>query len=423
MTTLLAAGCVPNLHPGPVPAELASDSARVVTVPATPGDSFVIHASVSAGSVHDRPGTEGLAALVAHTFAHDLSVEVAALDGSLVVDAGRDTVEITLECPVPRADPCLSAWARAWSSPLDKDQWEAARARAHDALHALVQDPIWRGQELLDALIFEGHRYAHPSLGRAGVLPVLPVDQGVRFRQSHWVRRSVVVGVAGSWSEPHVARVAASLAALPARIPPAPTRFSAQSRTGRELVVVSGSGDTWIHLGHAVPPDATAEERFYLALGASVLSEWSAGMHVTDGWDRQHPSLELEVMPGDATAVDATAHALAALERLHGGIQPGELSRLRVAMGRLLDQIEQTPAEGARSAALHQLTSRPSVSDRRAWLEAATPEAVNQVLAEHVRPGDVKIVVGSATVEPFESAVETLGITHLWESSTTAWLR
>lgn len=423
LTALLASACVPHIDRGPVAAELAAAPARVVTLSPEPAGSLHLVTWMRAGSVFDPPGQEGLAAMVAYAAAGpSLQERANALGASLTVAVERDAVGFFLSCPHTRAGACLDLWATLLSPEATDTAWTGARHLAEARLRRLRVGSARRGDALLDALVFEGHRYGHAPTGRFGALPALHPSDGARFRAAHWVRQSSVTGLAGSWRAEDRATVEEHLAALPGQLPVRPTAFGPRHRAGRELLVVPEAEQAWIHLGHALPSRTGARERFLLGLGLSVLAERVPSLEVSEGVEREQPRWAVQIGPLPQVNPQGLGSTLQALDALVAdGVTPGELARLRASSRRILAAAQADPAAAILDTARRELLERPPLHDVQRWLGEATPEEIHAVLAAQIRPDAVKMVVSGPGAEELALEGATLGIDSVWQLPAERW--
>jgi len=255
--------CGPKIDVGPIPVETWAEPVPVVPSSEPDTDRIWLAALVRAGTGFDPIGREGLAWRVAHAVAGD------------VLDLRVDTrgIRLSLVCPRVEAPRCIERFAGALTDPaLDAETWTAlgeramARATAVDAL------------DVLEAVLFEGHRTGHPPPGHPGVLPTLTVDEGRAFHDAHYRRATMVAGVAGPDAAAWADKLRVALEAVPGG-PPADDAWMRPPTlaTRRLLVLEAASPDAApVAFGQvlALPPDSPdlpALRRAVAALDGAVL--------------------------------------------------------------------------------------------------------------------------------------------------------
>lgn len=250
MTVLaLLIGCPPKIDPGPIHAEAVRAEVRLVERPDVAAPVVYLQAMIAAGSAYDRPGEEGLAALTASALVAAGAGERAAtaVDDALypvgasfqqVID--REWVSIRLACPKAYGALCVELFTDALTRPKF-ELADVVRLR-DEAVYAvtdgLLSDEEDLAREVLEGWLYEGHPYGHPVAGRAGVLPTFDSADAQRFFTDHYVRESVVVGIAGGYDEALRADLARRLEAVPARAAPELVLMAPPSFTGRHLLAV-----------------------------------------------------------------------------------------------------------------------------------------------------------------------------------------
>ena len=289
-----ALGCwKPN--PGPVPAELASAPVRVVARPVQ-GPVTWITIAIRAGSAHDPVGKEGLAALTARMLreggAGDRTPEAVdrllyRLGTDVDVVVGKELVTLRAKVLTEDLAPIASLLADMFTRPMWDDAARVRVSEEHaDALaKGILADDEATGLEVLDNLLYAGHPYGHPTTGRGGVVPMLTTDDVRSFFETHYLRSTVVLGVAGSavaedgnWvadapAGADLRSLHASLSTLPDDLYDAPTPKRVPAVEGRSLVVVEKPTEsTGVHFGHPTGlhrghPDWPAMLLAFTALG------------------------------------------------------------------------------------------------------------------------------------------------------------
>ena len=122
-----------------------------------------------------------------------------------------------------------------------------------------------------DLALFEGHPYAHPVQGRHGVVSTLDEGDVRAFYDAHFVRRSVVLGIAGAASDQQVERFVEAAYGLGDGLPPDSARLAPVPVSGRSLWVVETDSDVvGYRFGHLldVPRSHQDYPALYLAMTA-----------------------------------------------------------------------------------------------------------------------------------------------------------
>lgn len=291
---LLVVGCWSG-RPGPVPVDVAAAPVRIVAQPVQ-GPVTWITVAVRAGSAHDPVGKEGLSALTARLLREGGAGErtpeavdrlLYRLGTDIDVVVGKELVTYRVKVLTEDLPLVTSLVADMFTAPaLDADTHGRLVEELTDELtKGILQDDEATGLEVFDTLLYSGHPYGHPVAGRAGVVGTLTVDDVRSFLATHYLRSTVVLGVAGSAVEPAGGWVSdspaaadldglhAALSTLPDTIydPPTPKRVPAVE--GRSLLVVEKSTEsTGIHFGHPTElhrghPDWPAVLLAFTALG------------------------------------------------------------------------------------------------------------------------------------------------------------
>ncbi len=295
-------------QPGPVPVDIAAAPVRLVAQ-TNAGPVTYLEVAVRAGSAHDPVGKEGLAALTAEMLreggAADRTPEAVdkllyRLGTDIEVVVGKELV--TFRTRALNEDVALlgSLVADMFRAPaLDAETFARLKDEAKNELEkGLLQNDEATGLEVLDNLLYAGHPYGHPVVGRAGVIDTLTLDDVRTFLASNYLRSTVTVGIVSKAVAPSdtmwrvvsgdervglfsadeaaaadLATMVDALSGLPAGIydPPTPKRVPAV--TGRSLLVVEKSTEsTGVHFGHPTDlhrghPDWPAMLLAFTALG------------------------------------------------------------------------------------------------------------------------------------------------------------
>jgi zinc protease len=249
------------------------------------------------GSSADPAGKEGLASLAA----------------AMITDAGSKAMTLS---DINRA---LYPMAGLWTSQADKDlttitgsihrdNWQQFfdivlpsllepgfreddfQRLKDEHLNALKQDlrnnnEEELGKERLQANLFPGTPYAHPSLGTVAGIQAITLDDVKKFIAAHYTRGNLVAGISGDYPDAMLARLQTELASLPAgdavtqgkkSLPP----IAARTPHGREVEIIQkDTRATAISLGFPIP--ITREHPDFAAL--NVARAWLGEHRASSG--------------------------------------------------------------------------------------------------------------------------------------------
>ncbi len=445
------AGCLHATPPGPSPAELAGQVRAPVILPVAGASTVAVQLTVRAGSAHDPTGQEGLAWLTARMLAEagtgeldgdDVSDRLYALGSSLEWIVDKELVTFRARCLAEDAAEVVALVSGVVTAPV----WstEALPRLIDEATNelevGLVSSDEALGDAVLDLWLNEGHPYGHPDQGRTGVLGLLTVDDVQRFHREHYVRQATFAGLAGA-TEPALAEALSSaLASLP-DTPSAPaTPKPRPVPAGRELVVIEkATAGTGLHFGHPLAVDRGHSDFPALRVAMTAFGEHresygrlyqalreTRGLNYGDyayvehyrqvGWSRtqelgtvrEQGQFSVWIRPTSAAnGPFALKMAVAMTEELvDSGLSDQELEdfRSRVALGTPLKA--RTPARRLGFAldalALGDPDLLLTLPEAVAALDAP---AVDEALARHLTPENLRIVVVTGDAQAFVDAV------------------
>jgi len=271
--------------------QLATFAAKPVEGPAVPWIAqksllprLEVKLLFAAGSAMDPAGKEGLAALTARMISDagssDLRIDEirkALFPVAASFDSGVDR-EMTVFTGVVHKD----AWATFADVALPQLVAPGFREedfrRIKDAQkNALVQslrnsNDEELGKEQLQARIFAGTPYGHPSLGTVAGLDAITLDDVKEFAKKAFTQAALTVGVAGDVPDAFAARIKADVAKLPAGPAlPAPAGVVGKKPSGIDVdIVKKETRSTGISFGF--PIDVTRASADFAAL--SVARAW-----------------------------------------------------------------------------------------------------------------------------------------------------
>ncbi|HXS80254.1 MAG TPA: insulinase family protein, partial [Gammaproteobacteria bacterium] len=121
------------------------------------------------------------------------------------------------------------------------------------------------GKAALNAFVFRGTSYAHPTEGTVAGLKAITLDDVRAFYRQHYTRANALLGVGGGFEQSVVDRLQAALRQLPAGERTAPPAISPPAIEGRSVVFVDKpNADASISFGF--PLDVRRGERDFYAL-------------------------------------------------------------------------------------------------------------------------------------------------------------
>ena len=451
-------------NPGPVPVEEAQEPVRVLAVQ-SPGPASWLEVSVRAGAAHDSPGREGLAWLTARMLREggtasrspeevDAVLESMGASLSVMVDYELCSFRLkALEEDLPAASALLG---ELFSRPA----WDAAafsrlKVQASEALgRGILASDERLGATVFNIWMFQGHPYGHPLQGRAGVVPVLSLEDVRNFYADRYVRPAAVLGAAGPMAGPagsldsaHPGTAAVHglqkqlTEAFAARLYKAPTPKKFPEPKGRELLVVEKETDaagihfgfpTELHRGH---PDWPAMLVATTALGAHRQSfgrlykalRGARGLNYGDyayiesyrqaggsrsqetGTGRLQNPFYVWLRPVSAANGPFALRAAVAMveDFAANGLADEEFQTVRTYLSRQVALWAKNPGRRLGWKTEAALMGWPDpVSSLPGRIQSLSLEDVNQAIARHVRPEALKALVVTRAGEEFSAAVE-----------------
>jgi zinc protease len=402
-------------------------------------------ALIAAGSARDAVGFEGLAHLTARGLAEAGAADRTSQEvrdalfptgNALQVLVDREWVSIRLRCHRDHQAICAEIFADALTAPrFDPTDLIRLRDEAiYDVSEGLLSDEEALGQEVMDAMLFEGHPYGHPVKGRTGTLPLIDAERVAAFYKAQYVRQSVWLGLAGSYSDETRATLVERLDALPAERAPELVLQKPIAVDGRSLQIVStNTSVTGFHIAHPLPvtrshPDWVALSVAMTAMGAhrqsfgrlfQILRE-ERGLNYGDyaysepfiqrrgsslpeqGVLRRQPFFYVWIRP---TSIDngpfALKLAVSEVERLVAdGLEADELDDVREYLRGYMPLLAQDPGRQLAYAMDAAATDTPNpITAIPLALETLTLDEINDALTRHIHPADVRIVAVTGDAE------------------------
>jgi len=442
---VLATACAPRRDPGAIPAEVVKEPVRLMALPDPESPNLYLQAIVGAGSAHDATGQEGLGHLTAQALveagagdrsANDVRDALYPTGNGLQVVVDKEWVSLRLRCHVDHTDLCIELFADVLTAPrFDEADVIRLREEAEFAVsEGILGDEEALGEAVFHSVLYEGHPYAHPIAGRAGVLPTLDASDTRAFHDAFYVRRNMVVGIAGAFSPEAKATLQQRLEAVPGMPTPDAARMAAPAREGRSLTVVStGTPVTGFHAGHLIELDRNhadwpalhlamttigAHRQSFGRLFRSIRSERGLNYgdyayvepYVQQGWSptpengvlRTTNHFYLWLRPtsteNGAFALKLALHELDLL--LDAGLTQEEFVRTVSYLQGTIPLLARDPGRRLAFALDAEAMGVPNMLETLPpALDSLTVEQVNDALRRHLRPDDLTIVAVSGDAE------------------------
>ena len=241
----------------------------------------------AAGSAMDPAGKEGLAALTARMISDagsaDLRIDEikkALFPVAASFDSGVDR-EMTVFTGVVHKDAWTTFADVAIPQLVAPGFREEDFRRIKDAQkNALVEslrnsNDEELGKEQLEARIFAGTPYGHPSLGTVAGLDAITLDDVKDFARNAYTRAALTVGVAGDVPDAFAARIRTEVARLPAGPAlPAPAGVAGRKPSGIDVdIVKKETRSTGISFGFPIDVPRTSPDFAALSVARAWLGE------------------------------------------------------------------------------------------------------------------------------------------------------
>jgi len=414
-------------------------------------------ALVASGAARDPIGSEGLAHLTARALveagagdrsSQEIRDALHPTGNSVRVLVDREWTSIRLRCDRGHQTLCAEVFADILTAPRF-DPTDVVRLREealYDVSEGLLSDEEALGHEVLEAVLFEGHPYGHPVKGRAGVLPLVDADDVQAFYDANYVRESVWVGLAGGYDEDTRNKLVERLARLSGERAPELVLQSPIRVDGRSMQIVATQTQvTGFHFAHPLPVTRTDSDWPALAVAMTALGahrqsfgrlfktlRTARGLNYGDyayiepyterhgsslpeqGVLRQQPYFYVWLRP---TSIEngpfALKLALSEVERLvTDGLDAEEFDDIRSYLRGHTPLLAQDLGRRLAYEMEAVATGTPNLLEvLPAALESLSLEEVNDALARHIHPENLRIVAVTGDAD-------TLKMRVLEESST-----
>lgn len=396
------------------------------------------------GSADDPTGKEGLTALSAAMIAQsgtrdltfgELSKKLYPFASSISVNVDRDETVFSAEVAAESLDAFYPLLRDVLLTPrMDQESFNRLRARAQSTLGDDLKggNDEALGKEALQAVLYAGHPYGHPSIGTERGLESLTLADALAHRNNVFCKDRVLLGLAGGFPEGFDKQVAGDLAALPACAAARAALPAPKKTTGLKVTIVDKPSAESMAFSAGFPTDVTRSSDDFPAVSFFTafmgLHRQSAGVLYNrlreargfnygdymypeyfeqEGWGRfpqpniarrqQLVSLWLRpVKP--ANGLFALRGALYYYrQKLDQGIPDAELTRFRGFLSRYIGLEQQTPSRRlgfAMDDSTYGLPTAHVPRLRAAW-DALTSAKLKEIVARRFTGTDLTIVIVS----------------------------
>lgn len=238
-----------------------------------------------AGAVDDPPGKEGLTALTTQLMSEggttalsssELLQALFPIAGELSAMSDEEFTVFSGRIHKENLEPFFGIFTDVLLKPRwDPKEFERLRA---DALNNVKTDLRSQSDEhlgkvMLDALVYEGHPYAHYNVGTVAGLSALTLDDVKAHAAKIFTQDRLVIGLAGAADQQLADRLKQTLSALPKTGAPPKTLPPAPGFKGRTLIVQKEGLSTAVSMGYAWPLRRGDKDYFKVAVALSHLGE------------------------------------------------------------------------------------------------------------------------------------------------------
>lgn len=259
---------------------------RQITMPEESSPFVNFRVVFLAGSIDDPKGKEGLTSLTAHLYAEggtkDLSYpeilkKLYPLSAELSVHVDKEVTVFQGRVHRDLLDDFYPIFRDVLIAPrLDQENFTRLKDKALSELtFGLKQnDDEALGKAALEAMIYEGHPYAHPIVGTEAGLRAITLDDVKAQAARLFTQDRVLVGLAGAYLQDFPQKVLADLSALPAKGAPRVELPSPQTHARpRVLIVEKETASTAISFGFPIALTRADEDFAALDIARSYFGE------------------------------------------------------------------------------------------------------------------------------------------------------
>jgi zinc protease len=263
----------------PHPAEIAPAKNKYVALRNADSKIVSFRIAFAAGSADDPPGKEGLTALTASLMAEGGTADLTyaqlterLFPSAAEISAHSERDETTFEMQVtPRAlDQVYPLLRDVLVQPrLDGEGFSRVKAKSVsglvDELRGANDEQL--GKEALQALVYEGHPYAHPPVGTEhGLSSITLADVHTQWKRV-FCKERMVLGIAGGYPDGFDRKVAAELLAqLPACEAARPELPRVKARSGTRVLVVDKPSADAAAISIGFPTELTRSSEDFAAV-------------------------------------------------------------------------------------------------------------------------------------------------------------
>ncbi len=278
-----SAACAPDLPPLHVPGPTTAHPDSAALAPPGPSSEVVptglvarrnadsrivsFRIAFAAGSADDPPGREGLTELTSTLMTEggtkslsyaELLARFFPMASSINANVDRDETVFVAQVSRASLEQFYPLLRDVLLAPrLDGESFARLRTRATSNLVSDLRgsDDEALGKEALQALVYEGHPYGHPTVGTERGLAAITLDDVVAHRKRVFCKERLTIGVAGGFPEGFDKAIEKDLAELPACAAPRVALPSPAVRKGLHVLVVDkpSADATAISIGFPVP--------------------------------------------------------------------------------------------------------------------------------------------------------------------------
>jgi zinc protease len=286
--TVVVAGMLAGCGPQPATPETVTPvpEAATVALVSQPAESTAVTIRVvfAAGSADDPAGLEGLTRMAARLMVEggtesltypELLRRLFPMAAELSWNVDRDQTLIYARVPAELLESFCPVLLEVLTKPrMAPDDFERLRAVTRSELEddLKVGDDEELGKEALQAFLYEGHPYGHPTLGTSAGLATMTVEQVRAQREQTLCASRATVGIAGGFPDGFPERLVADLSARlpqgcspPAPLPPPPA-FS-----GRQVLIVDKPGNSATAMSLGFPEPVVRGDPDFPALALGVV--------------------------------------------------------------------------------------------------------------------------------------------------------
>lgn len=251
---------------------------------------ITLRVSFDAGSAEDPPGREGLTRLTAEAMVEagagdrsyaQITEALYPMAGQISAATDRDQTVFVGRVHRDHLDSFYAIFRDVLARPrFDARDVERLLARARTALTMGLRgnDDEELGKQVLQAMLYEGHPYAHPALGTERGLGAIARDDLSAQAGRVFCAGRATVGVAGGYPEGFVERVRADLETMRRESCVGRIRLPAVTLDGARIWLVDKPDSRSVAVSLGVPIDVTRDHEDYAAL---TLAAAYLGQHRT----------------------------------------------------------------------------------------------------------------------------------------------